>query len=131
MRVVIDTNVFISGVYWHGAPNNVLLAWEAGRFDVAASRAILEEYSRVLNEFEQPPEDRARWDALLGNRVHMVVPTEEIDAIPADPDDNKFLAAAVEAEAQFVVSGDKHLLALRVFRGIRILTPAAFLRELE
>jgi putative PIN family toxin of toxin-antitoxin system len=128
---VIDTNVFVSGVYWHGAPHNVLTAWEAGKFDVAASQAILDEYSRVLDEFERPAEDRARWDALLVDRAYMVAPTEEIDAIPADPDDSKFLAVAAEASAEFIVSGDKHLLALGVFRGIRILTPAAFLRVLQ
>lgn len=131
MRAVLDTNVFVSGVYWRGAPHDVLIAWEVGRFDVVASREILDEYSRVLEEVERAPEDRARWEAVLGDRVYMVEPTEEIDAVPADPDDNKFLAAAVEAVAEFVVSGDKHLLALGSFRGIRILTPAAFLRELR
>jgi putative PIN family toxin of toxin-antitoxin system len=130
MRVVVDTNVFVSGAYWTGPPHEILLAWERGAFDLVVSPDILTEYLRVLREFDRGTEDLPKWEGLLSTRAYLVQLITEFEAIPEDPDDNKFLSAAFDAQAAVIVSGDKHLLTLGSFRGIRILTPAAFLREL-
>ena len=130
MRVVLDTNVVVSGLLFGGVPGRILTAWTAGEFTLVVSPPVLDEYRRVGRELAtgRPPLDAAL-DALLALvAVHATV----IDSPPlparvsADPDDDKFLAVAVAGAAGYVVSGDKHLLAVGGWHGIRVLKPRAF-----
>jgi predicted nucleic acid-binding protein len=84
------------------------------------------EYRRVLSRFERLREDA---DALLemigtGENVLFVTPVERLHLISSDPSDDKFLECALAAEADLIISGDRHLLALGEFRGLSILDPA-------
>jgi putative PIN family toxin of toxin-antitoxin system len=134
MRVVHDTNVVISRyLVPAGLPAQVVAAWRARRYDLIVSPALLAEYAEVLNRpriqrrhgltAEQVTAELAD----LARFAILVEPTEVPVVIAEDPDDDHVLAAAVAGEADFIVSGDTDLLTLRDHRGIRILSPAAFL----
>ena len=130
MRVVLDTNVVVSGLIFGGLPDRILTAWTTGAFTLVVSPPVLDEYRRVGRELAKgrPPLDAAL-DALL---ALLAVHATSIDAPPlsarvsADPDDDTFLAAAVAGEASYVVSADRHLLEVTGWRGITVLKPRAF-----
>jgi putative PIN family toxin of toxin-antitoxin system len=137
MRVVLDTNVLISATLIRdGNEDRILRAWLRGAFEVVASPQMLQELGRAL--FYEKLR-RLRWMSepevvsllrLFAQEAVMVA--GEISASACrDPDDNKFLAAAAEGGAQYVVSGDKALLEVKRYRGAQIVTPAAFLRILR
>jgi uncharacterized protein len=134
LRVVLDTNVLVSAyLVAQGAPAQLRQAFRQGVFALVVTDAVLAEYRRVLN-YERiarrhglsPAEVDREVDEL--RQIALVI--EEwaaVDAVTADPDDNVFLACVLAGQAPFLVSGDPHLLRLGSYRGVRILTPAAFL----
>lgn len=81
MRTVLDTNVFVSGIFWKGRPHQLLLLWELGRFDIVASPAILNEYLTVLEEFGEGFDDWPAWRHLVPTRTLLVAPEEEIRGV--------------------------------------------------
>lgn len=131
MRAVLDTNVLVSGVFFSGIPATVLAAWASGRFAMAASPLILDEYRRVASELATgyPDVDIAPILDLIVIHAEII----EDRALPApvcrDPDDDKFLACAGAAGAT-LVSGDKDLLAVDGALGVRVVTPRAFAASL-
>ncbi len=130
-RVVLDTNVVVSGFYG-GRPREVMDLWRAGRVLLCLSVPILQEYTEVLDRFGQFARDASDLLRRLRDLEHalLVLLTEAVHAVPSDPDDDIFLACAVAAQADLIVSGDRHLLDLGRFRGIRIVTPAEALEIL-
>ena len=128
--VVLDTNVLVSSL-WRGRCWDVVKQWRDGRFKLAVSRDVLREYLDVLARFVDP-DLLTDWADNLGDttRVLFVDPIERLDVIPEDPADNRFLECAIAAHAIALVSGDRHLLRLKTFREIAIVTPAAFLQQL-
>lgn len=99
---------------------------------IAVSEAIIAETLRVLRDkFERTPEWLAEADRQMHVIIRLVHPTEVIQAIEADPTDDRILECAIAAEAEVIVSGDSHLLSLGVFRGIPIRRVAEFLASLE
>lgn len=129
MRVVLDTNVFVSGIHWAGSSEKVLRAWMKNDFVLISSLPIIEELVRILISFKVPlePEDISWWESLIMEKSIIVVPTEKIEVVP-DPDDNKFVEAALEGKAEYIVSQDKHLLVLKEYRGIEVLHPDKFVK---
>jgi len=129
VKAVIDTNVFVSGIFWKGPPYRVLQAWEDQRFRLVVSRAILIEYQRVLLDLSthRPGIRFERALDLVDLLAEVVEPIAFVRPVCTDPDDDKFLAAALSAGADFVVSGDKALLATNGFRGLSVVTPKVFL----
>lgn len=129
MRVVLDTNVFVSGIHWTGASEKVLRAWINKDFELVSSLPIIEELVRILLNFKVPLEldDISWWESLILEKSVIVVPTERVDVV-TDPDDNKFVEAALEGKTQYIVSQDKHLLVLKEYRGIKVLHPDDFLK---
>lgn len=127
MRVVIDTNVLISGLLFEGGPPALLVdAWIAGKFEVMVSPELIEEYLTVLlrpkfGAIGTIGERRSRLRELLelGNVV-AVSSKEHIDAVPADPSDNAVFECAVAGHTRYVISGDFHLVSIAVFRNIQI-----------
>jgi len=133
VRIVIDTNVWVSGLLWRGAPWQVLSLAENGRIVLCTAPAILAELADVLSHERL----QARLDQLgvtvtdlLGYAMSLAslfdVP-EGVVIVVADPDDDVFLRCAQVAEASYVVSGDHHLLDLRMHAGIPIVTVRDFL----
>lgn len=128
-RVVIDTTVWISGIFWHGTPHQILEMWKAGDFEIIVSEAILAEVGRKLNEkaaqFRMEVEAVNEWlDLIIGEAI-FVQPQEKIQAC-RDPDDDLFLEAAVEGGADLIVSGDKDLTDIGKFREIKLVNPRQF-----
>lgn len=130
MRVVVDTNVLISGVFFGGIPGRILSAWAAGRFDLVLSPPILEEYQRVGRELaRQHPELGSSLEpilALLTTHAILIDAPSWSEPVSADPADEMFLAAASAAGAGLIVSGDRHLLAVSGWGGIAVLKPRQF-----
>jgi uncharacterized protein len=133
MNVVIDTNVFVSSfLSLQGPPKRVIDLWKTGRIILCLSREIIAEYVEVLARFglAGQPELRELLD-LFARRINvMFVPSPPmLPIVPDDPADEKFMACAVAAKAEYVVSGDRHLLNLGTYGSIRVVTPSQFLKS--
>lgn len=128
-RIVLDTNVIVSALVFGGLPRAVLELVEAKHYELFYSPPIQAEVRRVL-------QDRFYWPAAVLNDVlpvvwsmgEMVVPQIEVSAVPNDPDDNRIIECALESKAAFIVSGDRHLLSLRNYQLISIVSPRQFLQ---
>jgi len=128
-----DTNIYISGFEFGGAPLRFLELARKGAFRLDVSDAITDEILRVLRvKFGYPPERLKEAKVRIGRLAHHVIPTQRLDVIKADPDDNRILECAVAAKSEFIVSGDtRHLLPVGSYEGIRIVTGAAFLELIK
>ncbi|MFM8876205.1 MAG: putative toxin-antitoxin system toxin component, PIN family, partial [Anaerolineae bacterium] len=123
MRAVLDTNIFISAVLG-GRLGIIIDEWKAGKFKLIVTDAIAREYLDVINrpKFNIPQAEIIAVSDYLLQLGEFVTPAEEIHIIVADPTDNKFLEAATAGQVNFIVSGDNHLLELKSFREIPIIT---------
>lgn len=135
LRVVIDTGVLISAlIKRNSTPGKILEQIRSGQLVIIYSVPILLEIIDVLgrssirNKYQIRPEDISALVSLVRLRGELVDPQKTI-LVCRDEKDNKFLEAALEGNAVIIVSGDKDLLALHPFRGIHILSPAAFLEN--
>jgi uncharacterized protein len=131
-RIVIDTNVFVSSVLG-GRLAVITDLWRNGQFTLIVSHEIVREYIEVLRR----PKLRllsSHIDAVAAfvlQRAEFVTPTTQVTIVTADPDDNKFLEAAVAGQAEYLVSGDHHLLDFGAHQGIRIVTAREFIDLLQ
>ena len=128
IRVVLDTNIYISAFLFGGKPSEILKQIEDREITLAYSPAIRRELEGVLaGKFRWPANMIELACAPYWNMGICVKPSFSIRAC-ADPDDDRILECAVEAQAQLIITGDKHLLTMRNFEGIPILTADQFLR---
>ena len=131
MRIVLNTNVFISGIFFTGPPYQILKAWRDGKVQLLVSPSISDEYQRIGVELALQFRDgdlRPFWDLLTIQAEIVLAPTLP-QVIHDDPSDDKFLDAAVAGNASYIISGDKHLLKLSEFQGIQILKPKDFVQR--
>jgi putative PIN family toxin of toxin-antitoxin system len=132
LRVVADTNVYISALNFGGVPDQVLALARRGLIAMFVSKPILEEIEGVLKgKFQWPPSRTRDALAAISEFAKEVQPTERISVIGKDEPDNRVLECALAAEATIIVSGDSHLRDLGSFQRIRILSPRAFLDAIE
>ena len=138
LRVVLDTNVFVSSLLVaEGPPAQVLDAWRERRYVLVCSPALIAEcqatlnYPRIRHKYSITDQDVADLRSLL-ERDALLVPGEAqvAGAVPQDPSDERVLACALDAGADVIVSGDRHLLELDSYQGIPILSARAFLERL-
>ena len=131
MRVVLYTNVFISGVFFIGPPHEILKAWRDGKLQLILSADILDEYHRVAETLaEQYPEvDLDPIIELLAVEADVISVPALREAVCQDPEDDKFLACALAANARVVISGDKHLLKANGYGGIEVMRPREFMER--
>lgn len=131
-RAVLDANVYVSAaVHPGGTPGQVLDRLERREFEAVLSPAIVDELRRVLDypkvrkaiRIETPLEQWLEAIVMLAD----VVDDRRLLAVCPDPDDDKYLAAALEGRAEFVVTGDQAFLALEEHEGVRIVSPRDFL----
>ena len=125
LRIVLDTNVIISGILFGGIPRSILDMLISGKHDFFLSMAIIEEIREVLN---RPKFGFDNGNALmvveeLHSLCTIVKPVKSIKFIIDDPADNKILECAVAANAEIIISGDSHLLSVGSYKGIKILSP--------
>jgi putative PIN family toxin of toxin-antitoxin system len=128
LKVVMDTNVFVSGVFFSGPPYQILKAWQEGEFELVVSQEILDEYRRVgeiLSE-ERPQVDLNPILTFVIEHARVYQPVALNEPICEDPDDDKFFACALASGSKVIVSGDKHLLKVSGYQGIEVLKPREF-----
>lgn len=134
MRVVLDTNVLVSAfVSSKGAPAQVFNLWREGKLEIVTSPEAIDELKRVLTyprlrgRLRYSDKQLHQHLSLLKEYAVFVENLSVVAVVAADPDDDKFLALALASQAQYIVSGDGHLLDLGMYQGISIVTPTAFL----
>ena len=125
-RVVLDSNVIISALFFGGNPQRIIQHAIAGHVHGFTSLPILDEVREVVQrpKFGLSPDQALSLIEELHELCILVQPQEQVSVITADPDDNLVLECAIEAQADMVISGDSHLLDLGCWRGIKMLSPA-------
>lgn len=139
VRAVVDTNLFISGLFaGHGHTYQLQELWMSGAFELVVSEQILNEIQRTLQKppIKQRLQLQDGEDALIVELIKQkaaIVTTDryQTDKITEDPTDNKFLACALEANVNYIVSGDNHLLSLKHFHRIQIVDVATFIEKVK
>ncbi len=128
MKAVLDTNVFVSGIFWKGASNKVIINWKEDKFILVTSSGAVSEIIKVLKDFKIRLSDDTinEWIDLIVINSIIVEPKEKIKAVRDDPKDDIFIETAVAGNVGYIVSQDNHLLKLKEFRGIKIITPEEF-----
>ena len=128
MKVVLDTNVFVSGVFFSDPPHEILKAWRRRRLKLVLSPEILAEYQATGDELAKqfPDVDLTPWLELVATLGVIVQAPPLPEQVCTDPDDDKFLACAIAGRTNVVTSGDKALRATSGFRGVTVLTPRQF-----
>jgi putative PIN family toxin of toxin-antitoxin system len=131
MRVVLDTNVLVSAIFFGGIPATILAAWGEGRFEILTSVDILTEYRRVVDRLVRrfPSVEAHPVLDLVIRECRLVEPVSVPESACDDPDDLKFLRCALAGGARCIVSGDRALLRATGFERLAVLTPRAFARR--
>ena len=131
MRIVVDTNVFVSGVFFTGPPHRILKAWADRKLQIVVSKEILDEYDRVgrrlANQF--PNVDLGPFFALLATAAEVVEAKPLPEQVCTDPDDDKFLACALAGRCRLIVRGDRALLKVSGYRRLIVVRPVSFVAE--
>jgi len=128
MRVVIDTNVLISGVFFGGPPAKILKAWHGGELQLVVSPEILEEYYEVCERISvrYPDIDIARILLLIAHNSQVLDAPPLAEQVSRDADDDKFLACAIASGTQIIISGDNDLLTVSDYESVQVVTPIDF-----
>jgi putative PIN family toxin of toxin-antitoxin system len=131
MRLVLDTNVVVAGLLWYGTPRRLIdSVIDDESITLYSSPALIDEltntlsYAKFARRIAQSDASIAVLVAQYEALVTLVSPTHTPRVVPNDPDDDHVLAAAVSANAQWIVSGDKHLLDIKSYQDISIVTAA-------
>ncbi len=129
-RVVLDTNVIISSIFWEGKPYEIVRRGILGKYRLITSAEIMDEVvDRLRNKFQFPEEGIQQLIDILLTYSHVVETTSKFDIV-RDKKDNKIIECAFDGEADYIVTGDVDLLELKEFRGIKIRTAREFLEEI-
>jgi len=131
LKIVLDTNVFISGVFFTGPPFKILEAWRDDKLKIVISREILDEYYRVSKALSAqfPLIDLNPILELLTIKAELISIENLPEPICDDPDDDKFIACAISSKSKLIISGDKHLLKVSGYQGIKIIRPQVFVNR--
>lgn len=138
MRVVLDANIFISAlISRQGNPAKILEKWQKKELEVVVSPAIIDEiarvtaYKRLQKKYRRIREEREGLLEDLKNFATMVDSQQTLSVVKADDSDNRYIECAIESGANYIVTGDPHLLDISEYQGIRIISPAIFVVLLE
>ena len=131
MKVILDTNVFVSGIFWSGPPHARLTAWRHKKIQLVISPEIFQEYKRVALDLSTryPGGDLSDVMALLAAETIASVSPTLPQPVCSDTDDDKFLACALANNISHIVTGDKALLKLQGYQGLIILKPNSFFKQ--
>ena len=131
MRIVIDTNVVVSGVFFGGPPLDVLQTWRDGVSHLVLSPEILDEYRRVGDELSAKHEgiSLAPFLGLILSQAEIIEASSFSEQVCRDMDDDKFIECAVAGRCRFIISGDRDLLDVGEHEGVKIVTPREFLES--
>ena len=127
MKILIDTNILISGLYFHGLPKKLLSEIDFEKFNLCVNEEIINEYTEKIDK--KFSKSKYILDKDLRQKIFSSFKNFEIKSdlkICRDPDDDKFINCAIDAEAIYIVSGDNDLLTIKNFAGIEIVTAREF-----
>lgn len=128
MKIVLDSNVIISALFWKGNERKVLNKCKERELELIISPEILEEIDSVLEfKFSTPDDKRSDFLRNIIMISRLVFPNIKIEIIKSDPTDNRILECATDGKAEYIVTGDKHLTVLREYEGIKIVNAKDFL----
>ncbi len=136
LKVVLDTNVWISALLWGGKSAEIVKAAEQGKIHLIISEEIINEISEVLNYpklktiYQVESSSHEELIEAVLKIVHFVTVTKHVKIVLEHPADNKFIECALEANANYIVSGDKHLLKVDSYKKIPIISVNNFLQIL-
>ena len=132
-RVVLDTNVIISALFWTGPPRDLFNLVQENKIIMLLSEDMEREFIRVLGypKFGFSAQEILPLVMHLRNNAELIRPAAALSVITEDPTDNIFLECAVDGRADYIISGDKHLLDLGLYRGIHIIRAKDFLGKLH
>lgn len=129
MKAIVDTNVFLSGIFWSGPPAKILEAWSEKKIEFILSTDILEEYIRVGNilskKYPGVSIDEFIEHLIMSSKIYNAKPL--LSSVCRDPNDDMFIACAILAKVKIIVSGDADLLELSGYQGIHVMKPRDFL----
>ena len=127
--VVLDTNVLISSIFWEkGNSHKIVDIAIEQKITNFTSPEMLNELARVLRQkFKQTEEYIESQLALIANYSQIIEPKIKANVVPEDAKDNMIIECALSADADYIITGDKHLLKLKEYKGIKILAPKEFL----
>ena len=110
MKAVLDTNIFISGIFWKGSSNKVITDWKNGKFTLVTSLEVVSEIIKVLKDFKIKLSDDMikEWVDLIVRNSIIVEPKDKIYIVKDDPKDNIFIETAVAGNADYIISQDNH-----------------------
>ena len=129
MKIVLDTNVLISGIFFSGPPYQILREWKKGNIEFAISSEILTVYRRVAEELsiKFPNIEIEQILNLLTIHAEFFDTSDFSVSVCEDPDDNMFISCALASKSKIIVSGDKHLLKISGYQNIVVLKPRDFI----
>ncbi len=131
-RVVIDTNIYISAILFGGRPGEVFLLAKEKEIDLYVSSAIIAEVAaKLTDKFHWPVARVTVVVQEIGETATVVRPRKRLHVVAGDESDNRILECATLADAEFIISGDRrHLLSMKRYEGIKIPSPARFLKRI-
>jgi len=137
VRITLDTNIMVASTFWAGAPDRIMRLVEDEKVDLVLSEDIIGELLGVL-EYEELKKKAKDKGLVMRRSVEKIVsvsevinPQRRLFVIKEDPDDDKFIECAVEGDAEYLISRDKHLLKLKKYKKIRIVKPEEFLKSFK
>jgi putative PIN family toxin of toxin-antitoxin system len=129
-KIVIDTNVLISAILFSGIPNQVLQEVIHERCHLYLSHDILNEFLHVLSRSKFQllvPQIKQFYEEII-NISNIVYPMQKLLIVKEDPGDNMLFECAIESNANFIVSGNKHVLRVKNYQNIEVITPGNFIQ---
>ena len=127
-KVVLDINIFISALFWKGVPHQIFIKILKGEILNFTSPQILEELKeKLLDKFKLPPEKVKEFLEIIIFSSQIVQPKRKLNVVKKDPSDNKIIECALKANTSFIITGDKHLLEIKKYKRINIVSPKKFL----
>jgi len=128
LKVILGTNVILSGIFFTGPPHQILRHWSLGAFRLVLSQEILDEYLDSANELGRsyPAIDPTPILSLVALYSEYCEPQHLKEPVCSDPDDEQFIACALASRCKTIVSGDKHLLPASGYRSIQVVRPRSF-----
>ena len=131
MKIVLDTNVMISEIFFSGPPYQILKAWQNQKFQIVISLDILDEYYRVGEELSSqfPEADLNPILELVTTHAELIEAQLLDESVCDDPDDDNFISCAIAGKVKLIVSGDKHLLKASGYCNIDIVKPRQFVDD--
>lgn len=126
--VVLDTNIYVSAAFWSGAPYLVVQKATMEEIIAFISQDIAKELRKVLaRDFNIGKKDIEEAVKAVFSFIHLTEPKEKVSIIKDDPDDDRILECALACKADFIVTQDNHLLKLKEFKGVKVVTAKEFL----